>query len=102
MQKLSLYLKNLGVNSISELTDEEKLTYQEWESALNGRQITDEEVMRFLDEELEEATISLIGQNLGDRQDIFLKMKVEFIRKIKVFLDAPTREKNQVEQLIKQ
>ena len=102
MQKLSLYLRNLGVNSISELTDEEKLTYQEWESALNGRQITDEEVMRFLDEELEEATISLIGQNLGDRQDIFLKMKVEFIRKIKVFLDAPTREKNQVEQLIKQ
>jgi len=102
MQKLSLYLRNLGVNSISELTDEEKLTYQEWESALNGRQITDEEVMQFLDEELEEATISLIGQNLGDRQDIFLKMKVEFIRKIKVFLDAPTREKNQVEQLIKQ
>ena len=102
MQILTQYLKKLGVNSLEQLTDEEKNTYKEWEAALNGRQITDAEVRKFLDEELEDATIKLIGQNLGDREDIFLKMKVEFIRKLGVFLDAPKREAEQVKQLVNQ
>lgn len=102
MQILTQYLKKLGVNSIEQLTDEERNTYKEWEAALNGRQITDAEVRRFLDEELEDTTIKLIKQNLGEREDTFLKMKMEFIRKLNVFLDAPKREAEQVKQVINQ
>lgn len=101
MSILSNYLRTLGVKSYDELTQEEKKTYAEWESTLNGRQVTSSEVRQFLDLELEEATVKLVTQKLGEREDIFLKMKVEFIRKLTAVLDAPKREKDQVEQLIK-
>ena len=101
MSILSNYLNTLGVKSYDELTPEEKKTYAEWESTLNGRQVTSSEVRQFLDLELEEATVKLVTQKLGEREDIFLKMKVEFIRKLTAVLDAPKREKDQVEQLIK-
>lgn len=101
MNQLSQFLKNIGVDSYEKLTEEEKITYREWESTLNGRQITDKEVRQFLDVELELATAKLITKKLGDREDTFLKMKVEFIRHLNQFLDAPKREQEQVEQLIK-
>jgi hypothetical protein len=100
MSILSNYLKKIGAKSLDELSSEEQSTYHEWESALNGRQITDKEVRQFLETELENATISLITKTLGERDDIFLKMKVDFIRKITEFLDAPKREKEQIENLI--
>ncbi|MCK4500487.1 hypothetical protein KAU11_08310 [Candidatus Babeliales bacterium] len=102
MKQLSQFLKNIGVGSFEELTEEEKTTYKEWESSLNGRQITDAEVRQFLDIKLEEATAKLITEKLGEREDIFLKMKIDFIRNLNIFLDAPKHEKEQVENLIKQ
>jgi hypothetical protein len=100
MSILSQYLKSLGVTSVDQLTTEERDTYQQWESALNGRQITSKEVHQFLDVELEDATTKLITKSLGEREDIFLKMKVDFIRRLTSFLDAPEMEKKHVEQLI--
>lgn len=100
MSLLTQYLKKIGAKSRDELTSEEQETYAAWESALNGRQITDAEVRQFFAIELEEATASLISKKLGEREDIFLKMKVDFIRKINLFLDAPKREKEQIENII--
>ena len=101
MSLLSQYLTKLGVRTIDELTAEEKETYSRWESALNGRQISDQEVRQFLDVELENAIAELLKQRLGDREDTFLKMKVDFIRKITDFLDAPKKEQEAVANLIK-
>ena len=100
MSILTQYLKSLGVTSVDQLTTEERDTYQQWESALNGRQITSKEVRQFLDIELEDATTKLITKSLGEREDIFLKMKVDFIRRLTGFLDAPEMEKKHVENLI--
>jgi len=100
MSILSQYLKSVGVKSVDQLTTEERDTYQQWESALNGRQITSKEVRQFLDIELEDATAKLITKSLGEREDIFLKMKVDFIRRLAGFLDAPEMEKKHVENLI--
>ncbi len=101
MSILSQYLKSIGVSSVDKLTTEERQTYQDWESALNGRQITSKEVRQFLTIELEDATTKLITKSLGEREDIFLKMKVDFIRRLTGFLDAPEMEKRHVENLIK-
>lgn len=100
MSLLSKYLKKIGAKSLDELTSEEKATYSSWESALNGRQITSNEVRVFMDTELEQAINKLTTLSLGDREDTFIKMKVDFIRKLSAFLDAPKREKEQIEQLI--
>jgi hypothetical protein len=100
MSLLSRYLTKLGARSVDELTSEEQSTYAAWESALNGRQITSAEVRRFLDLELEQAISKLTSLALGEKDDTFLKMEVAFIKKLTAFLDAPKREKEQIENLI--
>lgn len=99
---LEKYLKKLGLKSYTELSPEEKETYKEWERSLSGRKLTDEEVQVFFKNEIENTTVKLINQNLQTREDIFLKMKLELLRSLMVFLDGPAREKAMVEKSIEQ
>jgi hypothetical protein len=99
LQKL---LKRKGVNEFSELTEEEKETYRKWDTILAGRKLTDNDVSLFLNTELEEVLQKLTNPLLSQREDVFLKMKLEFIRKIKLFLKTPEIEKNLIEQELKQ
>ena len=102
MSILSTYLKKkFNVNEFSELSEEEKETYREWDDILSGKKITDEDVKNFLGSELEEVQIKLVNPNLTPREDIFLKMKMEFIRKINMFLLTPEIERKTLEEQIK-
>lgn len=94
------YLRKLGVNKVSDLTEEEKVTYREYEQILTGRQITEKEVRSFFDQQLELTTQKLLSTKLDTREDTFLKMKLEFLRQITSFLDAPDREREQLQALI--
>jgi len=99
---LDKILQKRGVKEFSELTQEEKDTYRDWDNILRGRKLTDEEVESFLKDE-EEATVKLlIDQNLNERQDIFLKMKLDMVRKILHFLNGPELEKKTLENNLKQ
>ena len=100
MNLLQKYLKKCYVNDFSELSPEEKETYREWQEVLSGRQITDKDIQEFFDTELEEIQTKLVNPNLSQREDIFLKMMLEMIRKIKAFLNAPKMEKEMLEQNI--
>lgn len=100
MSLLKKYLEKCFVSEFSELSAEEKSTYLEWQEILTGRQITDEDVQQFFDTELEEIQNKLVNPNLSQREDIFLKMNLQMIRKIKAFLDSPKREKEMLEQNI--
>lgn len=92
------YLKKIGVTEFSQLSDEEKETYRKWEETLSGRKITDEEVADFFETELEDAISKISDMKLGKSEDIFLKMKIEFLRKVKTFLMGPELEKKMLEQ----
>jgi polyphosphate kinase len=94
------FLRKVGVGSYDQLTEEEKKTYREYEEILNGRRITDEEVRLFFNQQLEQTTEKLLSTKLDNREDTFLKMKLEFLRNITSFLDAPEREKKQLQNLI--
>jgi hypothetical protein len=94
------YLKRLGVGSYNQLTEEEKKTYREYEEILNGRQITSQEVKDFLATDIEETLTKLESSQLDTREDTFLKMRLAFVRKMVAFLDAPEREKKQLQNLI--
>lgn len=102
MNLLYQYLRKIGVSSYNELNEEEKRTYREWELALAGRELTSPEVRAFIERELEDSVNALIDKKLNDREDIFLKMKVDFIKKLIVFLDSPKAEQKAIEQIIKQ
>ena len=101
MSILRDYLKKLKVNEFSELSEEEKATYRNWETILVGRRLTDEDTARFLDVEQQETLQKLTDPKIQGREDVFLKMKLEFIMKIKVFLNGPEMEKQMLEQNIK-
>lgn len=96
---LNRLLGKLGVK-YEELSDEERRTYNVWNDALTGRKLTDEDVKNFLDVEYHDAVKKLSSSKLGEREDIFLKMKVEFIIKTKEFLSIPDKERSMVEQHI--
>lgn len=102
MSLLDQFLKKINVASYSDLNDEERSTFRSWEESLVGRKLTDEDVVIFLSTEKEETIKKLTTAELKTRDDIFLKMKLEFIRKIESFLMTPAIEKQATEQGIKQ
>lgn len=99
------YLKKIGINSYEDLTQEEKNTYAEFEVALSGRKLTDDDVFNFLNEELSIAVSRLTEINLTKEDEIFRKVEVRLIKKIINFLNSPKVEKEfakkALEQLIK-
>lgn len=102
MSLLNKFLKKLNVTSYVDLNEEERKTYRSWEEALSGRKLTDEDVSVFLSTEKEATINKLTTMELKTREDIFLKMKLEFIRKIENFLNSPTVEKQMAESGIAQ
>lgn len=98
MSILEKLLKKLNVSEFSQLSPEEKDTYRKWDEILSGRKLTDEDVRTFLDAELEDVQLKLVSTTHSTRTDMFLKMKLEFIRKVKVFLNTPEIEKKVLEK----
>lgn len=100
MKKLELFLNKLGVKNYEELNTEERETFKLWESSLNGRKLTDEEVSKFIKQELSEAILRLTEVNLSKEDEIFRKCEVRMIQKIQKFLDSPRIEKEMIEKQI--
>ena len=105
MDLLSKWLKKLNVGSYYELNEEEKATYREYESALSGKKLTDEEVVNFLKQELDVAVVRLTDVDLKLEDAAFRKAEVRFIKKILNFINSPQVAKEfaqkAVEQMIK-
>lgn len=99
MSILNKMLGKLGVG-YEQLTDEERQTFNLWSDALTGRKLTDEDVARFLDSEQYDTVKKLSSATFNERTDTFLKMKIDFIIKVKEFLATPEREKQMVERQI--
>lgn len=94
---LKKYLEKLGVPEFSHLTPEEKETYRTYEETLSGRKLTDNEVKEFFAFEMDETVQKLIGKKNNSRTDIFLKMKLDMLRRLMSFLNIPDTEKRSLE-----
>jgi len=99
---LEKFLKKLGLSSYNELNEEEKKTYQEWETALKGRKITDKDVAEFLSMELDLAVSRVTETDLKKEDEIFRKVEIRMIKKIQNFLRSPAVEKTFAEKSIEQ
>lgn len=100
MSILDKYLKKLGVESFEGLNHEEKETLKQWELALSGRKITDEDTKLFLETELNTAIDRLTDVDLKPEDRVFRKVEVRFIRKVIQFLNMPALEKKLLEKQI--
>jgi hypothetical protein len=98
MNVLEKYLSKIGVKHFYELNTEEKATYRNWEASLNGRKITDEEIVSFFQTEAEDTINKLVSKKYNEEDDRFLKVKLDFLRKVQNFLKMPEYEKKIVEQ----
>lgn len=94
---LKKYLEKIGVSEFSELTPEEKETYRTYEETLNGRKLTDDEVKQFFAFEMDDTVQKLITKKHNSRTDIFLKMKLDMLRRLTQFLNIPDTEKRSLE-----
>jgi len=99
---LNKYLKKLGLSSYTDLNEEEKETYKQWEAALNTRKITDDDFKDFLNSELDIAVSRITEEDLSLEANAIRKAEIRILKKIKNFLDAPLIEKSYVEQSINQ
>lgn len=100
MSLLKKYLERIGVKEFSELDDDEKKTYRGWEEALSGKQLTDSDVATFLIQTEDAIIEELMDTKLSDKRDMFLKMQLDLIRKIKKFLSTPELQKKLTEMSI--
>lgn len=99
---LNKYLKKLGLSSFSELNEEEKKTFREWEEALSGRKLTDKEVEDWLNAEYDIATSRITEEGLSEKVITFRQVEIKFIKKILNFINSPQVAKQFAEQSIKQ
>lgn len=97
MDFLKKYLDKLGVKNFSELTEDEKETYRNWEEALVGRKLTDDDVATFLVRTENEVIDKLVSSSVHDDKDAQLKAELNIIRKIKDFLKTPELERKMME-----
>lgn len=97
---LDRLLKKFGVTSYLDLNDEERKTFKMWESALEGRRLTDADVALFLTTEKERATAMILDPKTPKEVDTFYKMQLDFIRRVENFLNTPAIEKESVEKQI--
>jgi len=102
MQLLKKYLEKIGVKDFSELNPEEKLNYNSWQESLSGRRLTDRDVATFLISKENEIISELIKTDIADKKDVYLKMQLDLIRQIKIFLAAPELEKKMTEYTLQE
>lgn len=97
---LSRFLMKIGVAKYEDLSSEEKDTFREWELALQGRNLTEQDVQNFLATELDTAVTRLTDVDLKLEDAVFRKMEVRFIKKIINFLNMPAMEKQMLAKQI--
>lgn len=100
MDVLTRFLNKIGVKSYDDLNQYEKETYRQYEVALSGRKLTDDDVKEFLSGR-KDGVEDLLEQRENSKQlDTFLKMELKFIRAVEVFLDSPRIESEATKKMV--
>jgi len=100
MSILNHLLKKLNKRKDT-LTKDDISMYNDWEGALKGRKLTDDDVQNFIQESKMICTNKLRDiVELNEQQKIFFSMQLDLIMKIEYFLSMPKLEKKQAEHQI--
>jgi len=94
---LEKYLKKLGVDSITGLSNEERVVFDNWNSVLDGVDVTGETLKNFCQAQLD--IIDTLWDNLdnsGEKNDKLVLLRIVY-RKLIVLIDSNKNKKAEVE-----
>jgi len=110
---LTEYLEAIGVKDYTELTPEERATYEGWERILGGKDVKPETIIGHfktelskLHEELREVVVkgdrSLFRKTEAERRAIYLAARIENYKTLIMLVDTPTKQASEIEKRLEQ
>ena len=101
-QLLDKILNRRGIKNISELSGEEKNTFDKWESVLTG-EITTEKIREFCIQQRAKMIDEELGNfNNSERKDNFIKAIIHVYSKLIKLIDSPEVERKSLERYLDQ
>ncbi len=102
MSVLDDFLSRLGIKSLSDLTAEERETYERWQEALSAPKLTVADVEAFAREELARCDEALRDYAMPEQRRVFTQATARLCAHLVAMLTAPERQKLQVQAQIEQ
>ena len=99
---LDQILQKLGLKSIDDLKPAEKATWMQWASILGKRDVTIEDLKKFLPQELERATVELRKHENSAAKDSYYKAYGDILALITKFITSPEGERDSLRSMLKQ
>ena len=92
------YLKKRGIKDITELSADEKATFDKWENTLAEGEMTIEKILGFCKEQKKKIEAQYVNPDNSDKKDIYLKAALSFYATMIQIIESPKAER---EALIK-
>jgi hypothetical protein len=100
---LEKVLNKLGVNSIDQLSETERNTFNEWEKILSGKSITLENLLEYTQQQMWELDDKIDSPDNTEKQDWFYRCERKFWRKLhKIIANNESYKKYLTDTLKKQ
>lgn len=98
---LDQILQKLGLKSIDDLKPAERVTWMQWASILGKRDVTIDDLKKFLPQELERATIELRKHDNSAQKDSYYKAYGDILATITKVITAPEHERESLRSMLK-
>lgn len=99
---LELILQKLGLKSIDDLKPAEKATWMQWAAVLGKKDVTIDDLKKFLPVELERATVELRKHDNSPQEDAYYKAYGDILATITKFIVSPAQERETLKAMLKQ
>ncbi|HEY1757949.1 MAG TPA: hypothetical protein VGG72_21445 [Bryobacteraceae bacterium] len=99
---LELILQKLGLKSIDDLKPAERATWMQWATILGKKDVTIEDLKKFLPAELERATVELRKHDNSPQKDAYYKAYGDILATIQKFIVTPQKERETLRAMLKQ
>ena len=98
---LDQILQKLGLKSIDDLKPAEKATWMQWAVILEKRDITIDDLKKFLPRELERANVELRSFENSPQKDSYYKAYGDILAILTKFIVSPETERDQLRSMLK-
>jgi hypothetical protein len=87
--KIQELLSKRGVNKLSELTVDEKVEYDRWQSIVDGSEVTVEKMKEFCQSQIKLIEGRYASGDTTDKQDVFLRASLHIYLNLLDMINSP-------------
>jgi hypothetical protein len=100
--KIFELLNKRGIQKVEELTPEERAEVFNWQSQLDGTEITVEKIEKFCESQIRIIEDKYASGDQTDKQDMFLRASLHIYLNIQRMIKAPETERVNIEKYLTQ